>query len=308
MHDSDEIQVIDMLERYAEYKILDATVGYHMKRLQPFFKDMALSHISNQTIREYTKTRLSHKVTIGREKGEKNVSAATIRRELDTLSAALGYARREGYIKEIPHIEKPKASHPRERWLTHEEAGKLLAAAASNKPLLLFIEIAMNTGARPSSILELKWFQVDLSERLIHFNPEGRQQTHKYRPTVYINDALLSSLLAVKKNSEFVLGGIKRVSKGFKMACERAKLEGVTPYTLRHTAITWAIRGGHSLALAGQLAGHKDPRTTMRYAKHDPSFTSDIVGSLATGVQLAHKMAENSKNAPNTSKKITVKQ
>lgn len=299
-----------MLERYEEYKAADATVGYHMKHLKPFFKDMALSHISNQTIREYIGKRLAAKVTIGREKGDKTVSSATVRRELDTLSAAFGYARREGYIKEVPYIEKPKASQPRERWLTHEEAGRLLEAASSNKRLLLFIEIAMNTGARPSSIIELKWFQVDLEERLIHFNPEGRTQTHKHRPTVYINDGLLTSLLEAgkKKKSEFVLGGIKGVKHTFKRACERAGLEGVTPYTLRHTAITWAVRGGHSLALAGQLAGHKDPRTTMRYAKHDPSFTSDIVGSLATGVQLAHKMAKNAKNGAKSSKKNTVKQ
>lgn len=299
-----------MLERYEEYKAADATVGYHMKRLKPFFKEMALSHISNQIIREYTGKRLVTKVTIGTEKGDRTVSPATVRRELDTLSAAFGYARREGYIKEVPHIEKPKASQPRERWLTHEEAGRLLEAAASNKRLLLFIEIAMNTGARPSSIIELKWFQVDLEERLIHFNPEGRTQTHKHRPTVYINDGLLASLLQAgkKKKSEFVLGGIKGVKHTFKRACERAGLEGVTPYTLRHTAITWAVRGGHSLALAGQLAGHKDPRTTMRYAKHDPSFTSDIVGSLATGVQLAHKMAKKAKNGAKSSKKNTVKQ
>lgn len=284
-----------MLTRYADYKKADATVGYHMKHLKPFFENIFFSQISNQVMREYAERRSLQRVTRGNKKGDGTVSMATIRRELDTLSAAFGFARREGYIKEVPHIEKPVASPPRERWLTHEEAGKLLVAAQDNKRLLLFIQIAMNTGARPSSILELKWFQIDLPSRLIHFNPEGRAQTHKYRPTVYINDGLLVALKTAKKSSEYVLGGIKSVKHAFRRACERAKIKGVTPYTLRHTAITWAIRDGHSLALAGQLAGHRDPRTTMRYAKHDPSFTKDITSSLATGVLLAQKSAKKGK-------------
>lgn len=299
-----------MLERYAEYKKLDAAVGYHMKHLKPYFQNMTLAHINNQSVRDYTQHRQSEKVIIGKNKGSKTVSPSTVRRELDTLSAVMGYARREGWIKEVPHIEKPKASRPRERWLTFEETAQLLANAKANKRLLAFIEIALNTGQRPSSILELKWFQVDLDSRLIHFNPEDREQTKKHRPTVYINDSLLPSLQALRKKAknEYVLGGIKNVKHQFRRACERARLEKVTPYTLRHTAITWAVREGHSLALAGQLAGHRDPRTTMRYAKHDPSFTAGVVGSLATGALLAHKMSKKVKIGKSSAKKTRGKQ
>lgn len=297
-----------MLTRYEIYKKDDATVGYHMKHLKPFFKGVFFSQMGNQIAREYAEHRTTQPVTRGIVKGSKTVSPATARRELDTLSASFGLARRDGYIQEIPHLEKPPASPPKERWLTYKEAGKLLESAASNKRLLLFIQIAMNTGARPSSILELKWFQIDLKSRLIHFNEEGRAQTKKHRPTVYINDSLLASLQSVKKKSEYVLGGIKGVKHTFKRACQRAGIENVTPYTLRHTAITWAIREGHSLALAGQLAGHLDPRTTMRYAKHDPSFTMDITGTLSTGVLLAQKSAKNSKKRQIATNKKVKKQ
>lgn len=307
LHASDEIRVVDLLDRYAEAK-QNVVVGYHLKHLKPYFKDMVLSHICNQTIRAYTAKRLSQKAIRGTAKSERTISPATVRRELDTLGAALGYAKTEGYITELPHIEKPEPSLPRQRWLTYEEAGKLLAAASSNKRLLLFIHVAMNTGARPSSILELKWFQVDLEKRLIHFNPDDRKQTHKHRPTVSINDSLLSALLSQEKKSEYVLGGIKSVKHAFRRACERAKLVGVTPYTLRHTAITWAAREGHSLALIGQMAGHRDPRTTMRYVKHDASFTVNVTGSLSTGALLAHIEAEKIINETKTAKKIGKKQ
>lgn len=283
-----------MLERYAYFKKEDATVAHHMKHLEPYFKDMAVSHICNQTSREYAAHRMAQKVRRGGKVGSKLVSAATVRRELDTLSAAFGFARREGYLKEVPHIEKPQASPPRERWLTVEEYSRLLATS-ERQYLKIFIAIAMATSARPSSILELKWFQIDLDARLIHFNPPGRHQTHKHRPSVYINDMLFPLLTEAreKTKSEYVIARkngrrVESIKKAFQAACARAKLQGATPYTLRHTAITWAINGGVSLAQAGQMAGHKEPRTTSRYAKYDPSFTKGTVDVLATGALLAH--------------------
>lgn len=297
---------MDMLMRYAEYKSQDATAQHNMKHLRPFFKDMRVSHICNQTCREYIEHRQREKVIIGKNKGIKTVSLSTVRRELDTLSATFGFARREGYIKEVPYIEKPPASPPRERWLTYEEFADLLEA--SSDILKLYLQIAINTTSRPNAIYELKWFQVDMKHRLIHFNPEGRIQTKKYRPSVYINDPLYAALSAAKSNSEYVLGGVKSLKKAFAIACEKAGIKGVTPYALRHTSITWGVQGGHSLARMGQLAGHKDPRTTMRYAKHDPSLTRAVTDTLAAGQELAKKMAKKNKNGQKLSNKKTENQ
>lgn len=304
----DEIRVADMLTRYAEHKKSDATVQYNMKHLQPYFKDMRVSHICNQVCREYAEKRQAEKATLGKDKSKRFISPQTVRRELSTLSAAMGFARREGYIKEAPYIEKPPAAQPRQRWLTYEEFNRLLEAAAGNHKLCLFLQLAINTAARPGAIYALKWFQVDMKRRLIHFNPEDRQQTRKHRPSVSINDTLYAVLRGAKGHSEYVLGGVKCLNVGFRAACKRAKLKGVSPYTLRHTAITWAIQGGHSLANVGQVAGHKDPRTTMRYAKHDPSFTRAVTDTLATGLELANKRAKKGKKSQRRSKNTRGKQ
>ena len=40
------------------------------------------------------------------------------------------------------------------------------------------------TAARPDAIFDLTITQCDLENRLIHLNPEGREQTKKHRPTV----------------------------------------------------------------------------------------------------------------------------
>lgn len=281
-----------------------------MKHLQPFFKNMAASHVCNQVIRDYTAHRLGQKAIRGTQKSDRFISPQTVRRELDTLSAAFGYARKEGHIKETPYIERPNPAPPRQRWMTYIEFGKLLKAAENHEMLSAFLQLAINTSARPSSIYQLKWFQVDMEAKVIHFNPEGRQQTRKHRPSVSINTSLYECLKKLRKNadSEFVLGGVKSLKKSFKNACDEAGIDGVTPYTLRHTAQTWIVRDGHGLAHAGQVAGHKDPRTTMRYVKHDPSFTKGATDSLATGVKLAQKMAKGGKKHSNRAKEKVKKQ
>lgn len=304
-----ELFITDLLERYKATREKDMALEYNLRNLTPYFKDHAVSQITRHSVNDYIEHRLKQKVVVGKNKGNRTVSPATVKRELDMLGAAMNFAKREGLINEVPYFEKPKPSKPRDRWLTQEEVVKLFKASP-NDNLTAFLHLAINTASRPSSILELKWFQVDMEKRLIHFNPPDREQTKKYRPTVYMNDSLAEFLKAWRKKSksEYVCGGAKSLKKSFKQACTNAKIVGATPYTLRHTAVTWVIREGFSLALAGQLAGHKDPRTTMRYAKHDPSFTSGVVTALASGAQLAHKIAKKRKNNKKSPKKNKRKQ
>jgi integrase len=298
---------VDVMVRYQEYKKTEA-VDSHVTTLSAFFKGCAVSHICNPLMRDYAAQRLAQYTTIGARKGKKTVSPSSVRRELGTLAAALSFAKRERLIGEVPHIERPDETPPRERWLTPKEQAALIDACA-NPHILAFVMIGLNTGARPSSILELKWFQVDTDAAVIHFNPEGRAQTKKNRPSVSINSALLPVLLKLRKDAtcEYVISfkgkPVRSVKKAFRDACKRAGITGATPYTLRHTAITMMVRGGVSLALAGSVAGHKDPRTTSRYAKHDPSFTADAVQVLAAGENLAQLTAKKAIIKPKSSKK-----
>ena len=59
---------------------------------------------------------------------KKPVSDGTIIRELVTLRAALKWARGERWITDVPYIETPSQPEPRDRWLTREEADRLLWA------------------------------------------------------------------------------------------------------------------------------------------------------------------------------------
>lgn len=309
----DKIEINDMLERYAEHHKESKVVGYHLRTLKPFFAGMALSQFTRQTARDYAAHRTAQFATVGKRKSKRKVSPSSAARELTTLASALSFARQEGFITELPFIEKPKANNVRERWLTEAEVGAILNAA--KQPYIrLYIELAINTGARPSSILELKWFQVDLASRLIHFNPPGREQTGKHRPTVYINDSLLHSLTEARKMTKGTyvvssgrgntLGKLTSIKRGFAAPCADAGLSGITPYTLRHTAITWMARAGVDLWQIAKAAGHKDTRTTMRYMKWSPEFGREAMDALSTGAQLAHKASENAKKQKKPQRKM----
>jgi len=105
----------------------------------------------------------------------------TIRRELNCLRAAFNWAVQEELIEKAPRVRPPKKPPGKDRWLTHDQCRELLDACVSSH-MRLFVQIALNTGARKGAILDLKWDRVFLDRRLIDFNETARQQTKKGPP------------------------------------------------------------------------------------------------------------------------------
>lgn len=272
-----------------------------------------MSQLTRQVIRDYIDMRQASPAKRGKhESATRKISPGTVRRELDTLSAALNFCHREGLIANVPYIEKPKPSPPREKWIKESQFGLLLAECEKRKYLMDYIMIAINTSARPGAITQLKWEQMDFENRVVDFNPEGRRQNNKIRSAVYMNDVFYEYFLERHKEakSEWVVtrprngeyGPIASIKNSFKAACTRAGLTGITPYTLRHTACTWMRKSGIDLKDIGDIAGHRDPRTTMRYVKYDPEFTKGGTSKLSTGVEHAMRIAAAVKKEKDTVK------
>ena len=131
-------------EEYAPTVAAPERIGYALDALLSFWSPFKLSHVRGETCRRYTKFR--------------NRSAGTTRRELGVLQAAINYAHREGYVTSAPIVTLPEKPVARERWLTREEAAKLLWAAYRGhkaKHLCQFILIALYTGTRKDAILRM---------------------------------------------------------------------------------------------------------------------------------------------------------
>lgn len=100
---------------------------------------------------------------------------------------------------------------------------------------------------------------------------------------------MLSDLLA-SHNSQFVFPSVKgngplvniRIPMG--KACEQAKLEDVTPHTLRHSYATVAHELGYSeLTIAG-LLGYRLNSVTNRYAHHVDHVLSDAADRVSSTI------------------------
>lgn len=220
---------------------------------------------------------------------QRKAAPATIHTEMGILRSALIHAQRINWLVKAPFIWMPPNGEPRDRWLSYEEAGRLVGAC-EQPHLKLYVMIALHTGGRPSAILDLTWEQILWDRGLINFNPPGRARTHKGRPLVKMTAELRAALEAASevKNPDAVhvvswgRKQVKSVKRAFAAACGRAGLGEVTPKTLRHTAATWMAGSGVPMRQISGMLGHSSTEVTERvYAKHHPDYQKEAVSALA---------------------------
>lgn len=237
--------------------------------------------------------------TYAAKRARAKIRPSTIHTELGLLRSALLWAKRAKWITEAPEVHRPEPSPPRDRWLTPEEAVALINGAGS-KHIRLFILLALYTGARRGAILELTWDRVDLEQDRIDFTAPGRLTGRKKRSEVPIQASLRSALLAAFSARlsdhviEFAGQPVKSVKRGFREAVTRARLERVTPHTLRHTAATWAAQEGAPLWEIAGMLGHTTTEITQRvYAKHHPDFLKRAAGAIENRLHSARPVPAN---------------
>ena len=66
--------------------------------------------------------------------------------------------------------------------------------------------------------------------------------------------------------------------------CELAGIERITPYELRHTAVSLLSDSGVPIEQLADLAGHKDARTTMAVYRHQLGSVVDSGASIASQI------------------------
>lgn len=247
-------------------------VGMSWKAATPYWDKMPVSRIDVQASVDYRKARAHCK-------------AVTVRNELAIIRAALNWAEREKLIDKAPFIQMPPLPASNVGHITKAEFRKLLDGAVSPH-IVLFMKLAVGTGARSNAILDLTWDRVNFETGLIELNPRERVQTSKYRATVPMNDQLRDALKEAKVGalSEYVIEHgrekVGSIKKGFGATARRAGVK-VSPHMLRHSAAVWMAEGGIPMAQIARFLGHTDSRITERvYARFSPTFLADAAQAL----------------------------
>jgi integrase len=152
-----------------------------------YFGDKVLSDINGAICRTY----VAHRG-----------SSAAARRELEDLRAAINHHRREGLCSAIVEVILPEASPARVRWLTRQEAARLLWAAwryreiqkgkptgrRSRQHIARFILLALYTGTRAGAVcgaalhptIGRGW--IDVARGVFYRRPDGERETKKRKP------------------------------------------------------------------------------------------------------------------------------
>lgn len=259
--------------------------------LAPYWGSLTCDSVKGNTCRAYVRERaIPRQVTITTRRGkliQRTYSAgpATARRELGVLQTALNHAHAEGLLVHPIKVVLPEEGRPRARWLTREEAARLLRAAAPH--LRRFIVLSLYTGRRATAVLDLTWARIDLAAGVVRFRAEGEAETNKRRGSCRIARQLAVHLgiWHRKRRDTHVVTfrgkSLASVKKAIARAGERAGIKGVTPHVLKHTAITWAIMGGR-LSIEGAAEFFDTSPATIRktYWHHSPHHQDEGLAAV----------------------------
>jgi integrase len=224
-------------------------------------------------------------------RASEGASPATVNRELTTLIAAINFANKEhGYSLPNPASGRKHGNlDKRVRWLTREEARRLLEACAESQSpyVYLWTYLALNTGCRKQELLGLTWDRVDLVNRLIVL--DAKDTKGKKRRSIPMSEGVWRMLEMVEyyrksdPTSKYVIGGHKRIGdikKAFANACERAGIKDFRPHDCRHTTAAWLVTAGAPLSAVRDLLGHSSITMTERYAHLSPDSVRKAVSVL----------------------------
>lgn len=190
----------------ADKTSLASILKRYQKEVTPSKKSAEIESIKiNVLLRDKTLASLkmtavsSTEIAKWRDRRLKEVTGATVNREINLLSAVLNHARREWGIhveNPFPYVKRPEHSRPRERRLSPDEQRYLfaaltcgeernpngtLAAGIRNPWILPLVQLALETAMRRGELLSLQWEHVDL-ERQTAYLPDTKNGDSRMVP------------------------------------------------------------------------------------------------------------------------------
>ncbi len=209
--------------------------------------------------------------------------------------ALLSFAVRHGLRAANPaHGLRLYRERPHERFLSETEisaAANGIARAEQEGvigPLAAAgLRLALFTGARRGEIAAFKWHHIDWERRLIRL-PDSKNNAPR---TVHLSDAALEVLRTAPRISEFIIagrrGGYSSLTRAWGKARKYARLDDVRLHDLRHSYAALAAGRGVSLHVISKLLGHRDVKTTQRYAHLARDVVQSVNDDLGAAMQAA---------------------
>ena len=278
----------DLAEMFLESKVnIKSHKRYaqnYKNHISPFFGDLALPKLRDSLIVEF----VAFKLISGCAKG-------SLRQYLTLTNSIVNHAIESEVIKERPFkkVQQLKVENSRLRYLNSQEIKTLRAAVSHDKELTLFVEIALQTGARANSILSLRKKDINTQNRSITLKDFKRGNTY----IGYMNDesfdgvcehiekfganGFVVSVNGKETKYQSVYTRLTKVFEEFNKGLEKSDRENrVVIHTLRHTFASHLAIGGVSIQEIQKLMNHKDIKQTLKYAKLMPDSGREYAKKL----------------------------
>jgi integrase len=213
-----------------------------------------------------------------------SVSSQTVNRYLSCLRAVLRAAWEWGWIDTLPPVTLYEGRPKRIRFLTREEAHRLLSFCPSHlKPIVSF---ALATGLRQKNILELEWNQVDLTRGILWIHGDQAKGGRDLR--IPLNEEAIR-ILAGEEGKHgrrvFTYQGrpLETIGSAFDRAVRKAKIENFRFHDLRHTWASWHMQQGTPLAVLKELGGWASMDMVLRYGHLGENHLKNWAGNIGNG-------------------------
>lgn len=286
-----EILTSSIYGRAATATFAEAALSYLENGGEKRFTAPIISHFGTTPLTQIDQTALDR----GSRKLYPNAAPSTRNRQFfSVVSSILHHAARRGLCAP-PIIERPRSAEPPIRWLSPDEAERLIACCSDHlRPLVIFM---LYTGARTGEALWLEWRDVNLSRAHVTF-PETKNGEARGVPLHPRVVAALANL--PKRNSAEVFrrpdgmpyerptkiddtSAGTRIKTAFAGACRRAEITDFHPHGCRHTWATWHYAANRDLIALKRLGGWKSERMVLRYAHVNVGELADTINKLPGG-------------------------
>ena len=276
-HNAERLTVSEALDRYQrEVSPTKKTSTRDREKarfdtLRAFFGAYSLAAVTPDLVAKFRDKRLG----VG-------LASNTVRLDLALLGHLYVTAIREWSIgltyNPVQMVRKPSPGAARDRRLTTEEEGRLLAAVAahSNPMLRWIVTIAVETGMRLSEIVTLTRDQVDVRRRVVRLSETKNGSPRTVPLTVpaaeALRDALANPLRPIDTDLVFFgepgRDGKRRpyvFNRTWQRIVKKVDLADFHFHDLRHEAVSRFVEAGLSDQEVAAISGHKSMQMLKRY-------------------------------------------
>ncbi len=276
MSDNFKNYVDNEVKKFAQYLRGEKRSENTVKEYVHFVRDMLL-HIGKRT----------EEITLGDLNRYKMYLSTRRHYSKNSLYLAVKAIRAYFKYRDLDTASKltaPKRPRQMPKYLTEEEAKRLIEASRENPRDYAIISLLAYSGLRVSELCNLRFEDVDFDERIIYVRSGKGDKDRIVVVSSHVIEALQDYLLTRDDDMVYLFSSRKsdRISRTqvFRIVKRYAKKAGikkeVTPHVLRHTLATTMLRRGVDIRFIQQFLGHSSVATTQIYTHVDDATLKSV--------------------------------